>query len=157
MKGPCGHRVKLPPALLSTKYGGGFTLFLYLLNISRKAVNTTFYSSLVWPSRNQTRVYRFSSRRSIHSTTNWSFLFWKPFLTTKQRTAISGIEPATSILSITCLMFYQLSYRGASHILTKLLDLKLHISCTMKLVSTVTVLGLATNGGDYFHIDAEVT
>ena len=37
---------------------------------SRKAVNTNFYSLWFDPTRNRTRVYRFSSRRSIHSTTD---------------------------------------------------------------------------------------
>ena len=35
-----------------------------------KLVNTNFYSLWFDPTENRTRVYRFSSRRSIHSTTN---------------------------------------------------------------------------------------
>ena len=35
-----------------------------------KAVNTNFYSLRFDPTGNRTRVYRFSSRRSIHSTTD---------------------------------------------------------------------------------------
>ena len=37
---------------------------------SREAVNTNFYSLWYDPTENRTRVYRFSSRRSIHSTTD---------------------------------------------------------------------------------------
>ena len=37
---------------------------------SREAVNTNFYSLWFDPTGNRTRVYRFSSRRSIHSTTD---------------------------------------------------------------------------------------
>ena len=37
---------------------------------SRKAVNTNFYSLWFDPTGNRIRVYRFSSRRSIHSTTD---------------------------------------------------------------------------------------
>ena len=37
---------------------------------SRKAMNTNFYSLWLDPTGNRTRVYRFSSRRSIHSTTD---------------------------------------------------------------------------------------
>ena len=36
---------------------------------SREAVNTNFFSLWFDPTGNQTRVYRFNSRRSIHSTT----------------------------------------------------------------------------------------
>ena len=44
---------------------------------SRKAVNINFYSLCYDPTGNRTRVYRFSSRRSIHSTTK---AFWKDLL-----------------------------------------------------------------------------
>ena len=37
---------------------------------SKKAVNTNFHSLCFHPTGNQTRVYRFSSRPSIHSTTD---------------------------------------------------------------------------------------
>ena len=37
---------------------------------SREAVNTNFYDLLFDPTVNRTRVYRFSSRRFIHSTTD---------------------------------------------------------------------------------------
>ena len=37
---------------------------------ARKAVNTNFYSLWFDPTGNRTRVYRVSSRRSIHSTTD---------------------------------------------------------------------------------------
>ena len=37
---------------------------------SREAVNTNFYSVWFDPTGNRTRVYRFSSKRSIHSTTD---------------------------------------------------------------------------------------
>ena len=40
------------------------------LTSSRKAVNTNFYSLWLNPTGNRTRIYRFSSRRSIHSTTD---------------------------------------------------------------------------------------
>ena len=55
---------------------------------SREAVNTNFYSVWLDPTGNRTRVYRFSSRRSIHSTTDrlnlnfyafmliWVFMLW---------------------------------------------------------------------------------
>ena len=54
---------------------------------SREAVNTNFYSLWFDSTGNRTRVYRFSSRRSIHSTTdryrygtlwklNWSTVRW---------------------------------------------------------------------------------
>ena len=39
---------------------------------SREAVNTNFYSLRFDPTGNRTRVYRFSSRRSIHSTSDRS-------------------------------------------------------------------------------------
>ena len=41
---------------------------------SREAVNTNFYSLWFDSTGNRTRVYRFSSRRSIHSTTDRLFL-----------------------------------------------------------------------------------
>ena len=37
---------------------------------SKEAVNTNFYSLWFDPAGNRTRVYRFSSKRSIHSTTD---------------------------------------------------------------------------------------
>ena len=40
---------------------------------SREAVNTNFSSLWFDPTRNQTRAYRFGSRRFIHSTTSLSF------------------------------------------------------------------------------------
>ena len=53
-----------------TSNGGGFTLSLYLLSVKGKAVNINFCGLWFEPTGNQTRVYRFSSRRSIHSTTD---------------------------------------------------------------------------------------
>ena len=44
---------------------------------SRKAVNTNFYSLWFDPTGNRTRVYRISSRRSIHSTTD-RIRGWRP-------------------------------------------------------------------------------
>ena len=69
-KGPFGLRVKLPPAHLSTTHGGGFTLSLLMLNVKQESCEYQFLKSLVDPTGNRTRVYRFSSRRSIHSTTD---------------------------------------------------------------------------------------
>ena len=44
---------------------------------SREAVNTNFYSLWFDPTGNRTRVYRFSSRRSIHSTTDrFNMVYW---------------------------------------------------------------------------------
>ena len=67
--GPFGLQVKLPPAHLSTIDGGGFTLSLLLLNVKQGSCDYQFYCpsfDRIW---NRTRVYRFSCRRSIHSTT----------------------------------------------------------------------------------------
>ena len=69
---------------LSITHGGGFTLSLYnCWRSSKEAVNTKFYSLWFEPAGNGTGVYRFSivtniifsdygfsSRRSIHSTTD---------------------------------------------------------------------------------------
>ena len=46
---------------------------------SREAVNTNFYSLWFDSTGNRTRVYRFSSRRSIHSTTD-RFIFFVFYL-----------------------------------------------------------------------------
>ena len=45
---------------------------LLLLNVKLEAVNTNFYSLWFYPTGIRTRVYRFSSRRFMHSSTNWS-------------------------------------------------------------------------------------
>ena len=66
-----GLRVKLPPAHLSTTLGGGFTLSFYLLNVKQGSCEYQSLWSLWFDlTGNRTRVYRFSSRRSIHSTTD---------------------------------------------------------------------------------------
>ena len=48
---------------------------------SREAVNSNFYSLWFDPTGNRTKVYRFSSRLSIHSTTDrfkvWKMVVWK--------------------------------------------------------------------------------
>ena len=70
-KGLLGLRVNLPSARLSTTHGRDFTLSFYgwtKWTSSRKVVNTSFYRVWFDPIRNRTRVYRFSNRRSIHST-----------------------------------------------------------------------------------------
>ena len=47
---------------------------------ARKAVNTNFYCLWFDPTGNRTRVYRFSSRRSIHSTTDRFVLHTVPLM-----------------------------------------------------------------------------
>ena len=69
-KGPFGHRVKLLPAHLSTTHFGGFSQSLSLLNVKQESWDTNFWSPWFDPTGNRTKVSRFSSRRSIHSTTN---------------------------------------------------------------------------------------
>ena len=67
VKGPFGLQVKLPPV-----YHTRWRIHTDPLNCwtsSREAVNTNFYSLWFGPTGNRTRVYRFSSRRSINSTT----------------------------------------------------------------------------------------
>ena len=67
-KGPFGLRVKLPPV-----YHTRWRLHTVPLIAERQAgklVSTNFYSLWFDPTGNRTRVYRFSSRRSIHSTTD---------------------------------------------------------------------------------------
>ena len=70
-KGPFGLWVKLPLAHLSTTLDGGFTLSFLLLNVKQGSSKYQFYSLWFQPTGNWTRVYYFSSRRSIHSTTVW--------------------------------------------------------------------------------------
>ena len=41
-KGPFGLRVKLPPAHLSTTHGGGFALFLLMLNVKQESCEYQF-------------------------------------------------------------------------------------------------------------------
>ena len=59
---------------------------------STEAVNTKFYSLWLDLARNRTRVIRFSSRRSIHSTTDW---FYSPSCL-GQETAKGPLRPAVS-------------------------------------------------------------
>ena len=56
------------PTSLRTRWN--FTLSLIMLNIKQEAVNINFYSLWFDQTGNRTLVYRFSSRRSIHSTTD---------------------------------------------------------------------------------------
>ena len=72
-KGPFGLRVEPPPAHLFTTHGVGFTLFFNCWTSSSEAVNINFYRLWFDPTGNRTRVYRFSSRRSTHSTTERLF------------------------------------------------------------------------------------
>ena len=69
-KGLFGLRVKLPPAHLSTTHDEASHCPFNCWTSSREAVNTNFYSLWFDSTGNRTRVYRFSSRRSIHSTTD---------------------------------------------------------------------------------------
>ena len=55
---------------LSATHGRGFTLSINCWTSNRKAANTNFSGLWLEPSRNQTRVYRFRSRFSVHSTTD---------------------------------------------------------------------------------------
>ena len=77
-KGPFGLQVKLPPPHLSTTHGGDLTLSLLMLNVKQESCeNQFFYSFWFGPIGNRTRVYRFSSRRSIHSTTDRLVIYLK--------------------------------------------------------------------------------
>ena len=60
---------------------------------SRKAVNVNFYNLWFDPTGNQTRVYRFCSRRSIHSTTDRlnNQVKVKNLPKVKQRTDVLGL------------------------------------------------------------------
>ena len=79
--GPFGLRVKLPPAQLFTTHGRDFILSLLMLNVKLGSCKYqffySFWFSLTW---NRTQVYRFSSKRSIHSTTKRSFDFMSHIL-----------------------------------------------------------------------------
>ena len=67
---------------------GCFTLLFLMLNVRRKAVITNFYSLWFNSTGNRCQMYRFISRRYIHSTTNrfygikqfiaWKWNNWKP-------------------------------------------------------------------------------
>ena len=58
--------------LLSVAHGGCFTLLFYCWKSSRKTVNANSYCLWFYPIGNRTRVYRFSNRCFIHSTTDQS-------------------------------------------------------------------------------------
>ena len=65
-KGPFGLQVMLPSCLLHTAEAQHCPYNCW--TSSRKAVNTNFCSLWFHPTGNRIRVYRFSCRRSIHST-----------------------------------------------------------------------------------------
>ena len=67
-KGPFGLRVKLPPVFLTRRKLQSVSLIAE--HQAGKLVNTNFYTLWFDPTGNRTRVYRFSRRRSIHSTTD---------------------------------------------------------------------------------------
>ena len=68
--GTFGLRVKLPPAHLFTTHSGVFTLSVTMLNVIRKAADYDFCSLWFDQTGNRIRLYRFSSRRFIHSATD---------------------------------------------------------------------------------------
>ena len=63
-------RLKLPPATCLPHTMETSHRFFNCWTTSREVVNTKFYSLWFDPIGNWTRVHRFSSRRSIHSTTD---------------------------------------------------------------------------------------
>ena len=64
-----GFGVNLPTTHISTTHVEGFTLPFLLLNVKQESCDYQFNSLWYYPTENRTRVYRFSSRSSIHSTT----------------------------------------------------------------------------------------
>ena len=72
-KGPFGLRVKLPPAQCPSVFHTSWrfqTVLFFTPKSSKEAVNTNSYSFCFASTGNRTRVYRFSSRRFIHSNTD---------------------------------------------------------------------------------------
>ena len=65
-KGPFGIRVKLPPVFHTRRKLQSVPLIAE--HQAGKLVNTNFYTLWFDPTGNRTQVYRFSRRRSIHST-----------------------------------------------------------------------------------------
>ena len=70
--GPFIFRIKHPPAHLSITHDRGLILSLFIANIKQVSCEYQFYSLWFDLTENRIRVDRFSSRRSIHSTTDRS-------------------------------------------------------------------------------------
>ena len=74
-------------------HDGGFTLSFLYLNVKQGSCEYQFYSLLSDPTRKRTQVYRFSCRRSIHSTPDRLKCIHNQFATqTSSIILISGIH-----------------------------------------------------------------